>query len=287
MCKKKLLNLLGRVLVLSILLFAKPYIRKTTGGFTIGKILCPYAADTAWSHQEGISSDELRKILKQKFYYLGKGHQCYVFSSENQEYVIKFFNQSRYKKSPSSRDRNFINHLLGLKELREESGLVAVHFCSEELLTQIIVLVDALGIHHSVDLDQIEFVLQKRMQMPFDVIDAAMDRGDEPLAKHLISQLFAFVKRRLDKNIIDHDTKLYTNLGILNGKACQLDVGQIRKATCPEDFHQDFIDFKIKNRRSYRWIKERYPCLLPYYVSELESLEKYYNNKSDLFKESK
>src|ERR1700724_132490 len=42
---------------------------------------------------------ELAQILNQKFFYIGKGAQCYAFASDDQQYVLKFFKFKHLKPS--------------------------------------------------------------------------------------------------------------------------------------------------------------------------------------------
>ena len=44
----------------------------------------------------GPPSNEIQSALNQNYHYLAKGAQCYVFSSSDGKYVIKFFRQSLY-----------------------------------------------------------------------------------------------------------------------------------------------------------------------------------------------
>ena len=70
-----------------------------TDGFTIENITSSLPFDESLETRP-LNEEEktlVDLILDQKFTYLGKGCQSYVFLSEDQQYVLKFFKYQRYK----------------------------------------------------------------------------------------------------------------------------------------------------------------------------------------------
>ena len=74
-------------------------------------------------------------------------------------------------------------------------------------MNQSITLVDGCHIAHTIDLDKVEFLLQRRMTLPFDVIRQAMKHNNETAAKAALDDIFAFIHARLDRGILDFDPK--------------------------------------------------------------------------------
>ena len=60
-----------------------------TAGFTIGNITSDFSYNEKWATAALTSSqrDQVKQILSQKFSYLGKGCQSYVFTSDDGKYV--------------------------------------------------------------------------------------------------------------------------------------------------------------------------------------------------------
>ena len=294
MCRKKFWNAIGTTLALALICFVGPLIRPINGGFAVGKLYHIYPSDSKWFAEPRESDEKIRELLNQKFYYFGKGGQCFAFLSEDQQYILKFFNQSHYEKNykrhqlkpgPLRRENDFSHTLLAYRELGEETGLLMLHLCPAKSPLKPLTLIDASHIAHSIDLNRTEFVLQKRMKLPMDALREAMEQGDEKRAKELLDALFAFIKKRLDKNLIDDDSKLYTNFGFIGDKVYQLDSGQISKITHSEDLRRDLEVFRLRNRRFHRWITTNYPTLLPHYLAHVESLRSYYEQKIQTFHE--
>jgi hypothetical protein len=182
-----------------------------------------------------------------------------------------------HKEHPKkSRKRDLSSNFVAFQELKEETGLLMIHFCSEKPLHQSLTLVDGCHVAHTIDLDDVEFLLQRRMSMPFDVIKQAMGQNDEETAKRAIDGIFAFLHSRLDRGLLDYDPKIYTNYGFIGEKAYQLDSGQVAKARCAEDYKKELKHFRFRNKRTYRWLEENYPSLLPLYLSHVDSLENHY-----------
>lgn len=271
------MNYLGPLLAIALVCFSKPLVKRVTGGFQVHKILSHFPSDPKWEAPPLRPREEIRKILSQKFFYFGKGRQCYAFVSEDGEYVIKFFNQTHHiESSPRTRQRDLLSNYTSFSELKEQSGLLMIHLCSETPMNQSITLVDGCHIAHTIDLDKLEFLLQRRMSLPFDVIRHAMKHNNEVEAKAVIDNIFAFIHARLDRGILDFDPKLYTNYGFIDGKVYQLDSGQITRASCVEDYMKDRKHFHIRNRRTQRWFEQNYPTLLPHYMNHIDALEKHY-----------
>src|ERR1700722_15254629 len=72
---------------------------KVTAGFVESNIKydLPYNPKWELSDLDCDGQKELNTILSQDYYYLGKGCQSYVFSSQDDQYVIKFFKYQRFR----------------------------------------------------------------------------------------------------------------------------------------------------------------------------------------------
>ncbi len=256
-------------------------------GFDVGKI----SSDLECSPSREVVSpphSQIRKILSQNFYYLGKGSQCYVFESEDGQYVLKFFRYPRYRfpwfakhlslppflsaiqNEHLKTKKKKLNALLkscklAYLELREESGLIFIHLNKSTYLDQRIFLYDSLKRVNSVNIDNYEFLIQKKTELLYPYLARLIREGKETEAKEALSDLVTIIIHRFQKGIADNDAVIHKNSGFRNGKAQYLDVGQFIK------------DPKMKNRSVYQveakkitktlrlWLEENDPKLAQFF----------------------
>src|SRR5579872_1804949 len=75
--------------VFSLLLIPSGY-KRLTGGFRIEKMRIDFPFNAEWEiNRNGM--DGIKRILSQPFRYLDRGSQCYVFVSEDDQFVVKLF----------------------------------------------------------------------------------------------------------------------------------------------------------------------------------------------------
>ena len=196
------------------------------------------------------SEETARKVAAQPFHYLASGGQTDVFVSEDGLFVLKFFKNQpkkwipfpgyrRHKLKKLQRDIN--GYRLAATVIPEESGLIFCHltktpFGKTTLYTQN-------GTAHSIDLGDVEFILQKKAE-PFD----------QYFAKHPSKEALASMKKLLEtlaeKHLDDHDPRLHKNIGILEGKAILIDPGKLTSSS------HTTVKFSPK---FCNWIKNNYP----------------------------
>lgn len=181
--------------------------------------------------------------LNQKYFLKAQGGQSYVFFSEDGKYVLKFFKDmprplvlwpSYQQKKLSKLKRTLGGYNLAFTRLPAETGLVYLHLqpSTAPLATPLVTtLVDRLNIHHNVDLSSVYFVLQKKAEPLTSCPDLA--------------QVFELLSKRSAAHIADHDPRLYTNLGWIDGKLVFTDPGRFVEdptayAEIPEKFLEHF-----------------------------------------------
>lgn len=277
---KKRLAIAACVLICAALLFQKPianYItrhpEKKAPDFSIRAIETIFPSEPRWasSKEEGIEA-----ILRQRFTYLDAGVQSYVFLSEDKRYVLKFFKQGRHSKRPDKREGAFTSYKIAYDLLREETGLVFLHLVPQDGFSAQTTLVDHLKHEHTVELGNFEFLLQKRADLIEPTLAKKMEEKKEEEAKQVIDALFAFFHDRLDKGVLDDDPKIPINLGILEGKAVQIDIGRFSIPASPRMFKADYAQFLKKNAEFGAWLKKDYPSLYAHYRKQLKLLEEHY-----------
>ncbi len=224
------------------------FCKKQTDGFRIDKITSHLTYHSEWAVNLP-ETDKIQECLNQPFRYLGKGAQTFVFASEDGKYVIKFFRydhmgdetfirylpferfQLRVAKLKQKLEQDFTSYKIAYDNLKEETGLVYIHLNKTPSLLQKIHLVDKLGISHFLDLDDLEFVVQKRASLLVPTLQEMIRNGQDEAAKSVITQLISYLKTRCDKEIFDKDPDLFTNFGVIEGKVIQIDVGRFKYKT--------------------------------------------------------
>jgi hypothetical protein len=263
-----------------------------TAGFTIGNITSDFAYQPQWEVRP-LASDEhvvLEEALRQPYHYLGKGCQSYVFSSEDNKYVVKFFKYQRYRllswltyfpplpaivkyreqkmgKKWSKLDGFVQSWKLAFENLKEETGLVFVHLNKTDHLNKQLTIYDKIGMKHIVNLDQMEFCIQKKAKMLCDVLMECQRNGDFPRAQQIVQNLLGMVLSEYARGIADNDHALMQNTGVSEGKPVHIDVGQFvfnDEVKNQEVFHQELI---TKTYKFKLWLRKQYPEL----ADDLES----------------
>jgi hypothetical protein len=267
-----------------------------TDDIRIGNMVYDLPHHSEWEIPE-LSSEEkgqLASILDQKFYYVGKGAQSYVFSSNDNQYVVKFFKFKHLRPSwilaflpPISpfvhyRDRVvfrkqkklnavFAGYHLAYGIHKAQSALVYIHLNRTEGLHSSLTATDKLGFERHMKLDEMVFIIQKRGKTTETVLAEVLNKGDLPLVKSYIRQIFDLYMSEYQKGIFDLDHGVLYNTGFLNGHAVHLDVGRLAKNESiknPPEIQKDLI---IIASALKQWVQTNYPNAYPEIVEDMET----------------
>ena len=98
-------------------------------------------------------------------------------------------------------------------------------------------LYDPLNSPHYVSADQIEFILQKKVEL-FPEYFECNKQNDEAL--HIFFTEFVQVlKHRMESKIRDSDISLQYNMGVLDGKPAFFDIGNLTEAETKTDLFEE------------------------------------------------
>lgn len=268
-----------------------------TGGFMVSNITSDFPFQSQWEVRPLMASEnkELTQALDQPYHYLGKGCQSYVFASQDGEYVIKFFKYQRYRLQPwityfpslpavvkyrqeklekkwNKLDGFVKSWKLAFENLKDETGLVFVHLNKTTHLQSSITLYDKIGQKHEVELDQMEFCIQRRAKMLCENLLEYKGQADLAKAQQLIHQLLTMILSEYSRGLADNDHALMQNTGVAQGKPVHIDVGQFvfnEAIKQPEIFHQELF---TKTYKFKLWLREHYPELGNYLEQELRQI---------------
>lgn len=277
-------------LLFIILLFpVARFCKIQTDGFTLLRISSTLSYNPLWETAPPSELEilQLKKIVSQPYSYLAKGAQSYVFASQDGKYVIKFFRQhhlrapfwqkalpfDRAKKSVQKKEskltKDFASYLLAYRHLPQETGLIFLHLNKTSHLNLNLDLVDKLGIHHTLPLDQYEFLIQKRATLVYPALEQMMAQKQPEQAKKALSSLVHLLALRMQSGIFDKDPDLNTNFGFIGTEAIQIDFGRY-KAAAP------YLDKPAILRITdhlHQWLMEKFPELDDHLRQTIEGYE--------------
>jgi hypothetical protein len=219
-------------------------------------------------------SKRLNAILDQEFTYIGKGAQCWAFVSADNKHVIKFFKHYRLH-LPEDKDyleRTFRSYKIAYELLRPETGIVYVHLNKTESLHKTITVRDERGHRHSIDVDNMEFLIQKKGARVYPTFKQLMSDGKVKHAKRLLSSIIQLVITCADKGIKVRDPLLRKNGGFFRNQAVFLDVGSFVPDNSLKSREGHKGEVVRVMRKIMPWLQDKYPELAEYVAREVESL---------------
>jgi hypothetical protein len=258
--------------LLKLLLFAgclygaAKFCKKQTGSFTVARITSDLPFHPEWVVDTS-NEERARHALSQPYRFLGKGAQSFVFASEDGAWVIKFFRHHHLKKN-SKLAKDFGSYKLAYERLRGETGLLYLHLNKTSHLNQTLDLIDNLGIHHPINLDQYEFLVQQRARPAYPALLEWIREGKIAEAKEALTALVQLLATRSNKGIHDKDPDLNTNFGFIGTAPIQFDIGRFKLRETPPD-HDELV--RITDNL-HQWLMQRAPELDEHLREELKKL---------------
>ena len=128
---------------------------------------------------------------------------------------------------------------------------------------------DCSGVSHTVELDQMEFLVQDYCELATGRIAARMKSKDVEGAKATIQALFAAIEDWSKRGVHIDNPALKRNIGFCGDKVIMFDVGSLRKDSSEMTPDQIKCEVKHVTRALGRWIGKKYPELYPCFEQEL------------------
>ncbi|KPK32560.1 MAG: hypothetical protein AMS24_03885 [Chlamydiae bacterium SM23_39] len=251
-----------------------------TSGFNIKKIF--YNPDFRRDLEINEDFSKYLPILNQKFFYLSKGRQCFVFESEDKKYVLKFIRYHKYryplwaeilsylkilsknqisllKEKKERYERAMNSYKIAYEDLKDITKVVYIHLNQTDFLKKKVVIRDSLKIDHEVELDKVGFILQKKENNLKDVFFKFNDENN----KKIIKSFFGSISYMLRKNITNIDIlNLIRNSGCENNDFVIIDVGSFLKNSDKKILRKTFFKCSYELEKFLREKGDRY---LPFF----------------------
>jgi len=289
--------LVGLLLACAVVYGAGRLYFYVTAGFTLGNISSTLPYDPRWDigTLPPEKKESVQTALSQVYTYLGKGCQSYVFLSADGKYVLKFFKYQRFRPQEwlsyfsfipaveayrlekiEKKKEKLTNLFTSLKvaydELQPETGILYIHLNKTHDLGIHLAIVDKMGLTHHLDLDQYEFMLQKRADMLTSTLDKWMSSDQSEKAKLLIDELLDVISSEYQRGLGDSDHALMQNTGVLEGHPVHIDVGQFGRN---EKFKETKVAKQELFNKTYKfrfWLKKHHPELSQHLEARLQTL---------------
>ncbi len=242
--------------------------------------------------------EHIKCILSQKFYYLGRGRQVFVFVSEDGRYVAKFFNFHHFyypfffKKLPFLKDKSYRlpracqSYQLAFEKLQEDTALLYLHFpqnvkkidnLKRAQKNNIIQIINPNRVLINVDLDKTYFILQKKAEPFFSHLQFLAKQGKIKMG---IDAFLETVVHRLQMNIVDDDLEIAKNYGFIGEKVVNFDAGRLSFLTIDPKFLKKKLSQKEllqkelfkSTKKLLVWLKQNYPNEAEYLKNRLALL---------------
>lgn len=263
---KRFVKQIVAFVLLVISLYA--WIEYRTDGFSLSKIqgqMFP-GASLPLSH-------ECEQALHQSYHYLGKGHQCFVFVSEDQKYVIKFLNYRRFslpvflkilprsldwaRQQEERRASRFVSlvqsYELAYEKLPQETQLIGLHFRQGGDMP-VLRAVDRAHRIHDIDLNQTAFVVQKKATMIFDELERRYQKNPTIGFKRELEAFLHFLTVRCDLFIADDDRDVAINFGFCGDDLILLDPGRLYVDPTLQSKERREREIRVASKRLRRWL---------------------------------
>jgi len=246
-----------------------------------------YTVDPPTSDQTTL----LNTIFSRPIRYLDRGRQSYVFSSDDRQYVIKFFDAGVLKPSLFGRSlatlekrtkRLFEGYQVAYTKSRDVTGLVYTQLAPTKLGGLKGRVIDRFGFEHSIYLERVPFVVQKKVIPTREVITELLEKGEVEKAKLRLRAIVDLYVSEYQQGLIDGDRNFMYNSGFIDGNVVRIDAGRLRIDTRYKDIEVFYPDLKkIALGRVSGWLGRHFPeykkLLLADMKAKLEEIQEEFN----------
>ena len=254
-------------------------------GFSIDKITSGLSYNANWEIEPLLDRQReliVQKVLPQNYYYLASGNHCYSFISEDREYILKFFKMQHltpkdgggsfplallqymgFKMEKSNQlfsERIFANYKGAYESLQEETGILYIHLNKNNEFKSKVTLIDTLGKKYSLNLNSVEFVIQRRAEKIYDHLDSLIKRGKFEDLRLRIRSFLRLIASRCEKGFVDQGLSIRNNFGFTgDNRAIQFDCATLTRDDSmkyPLNFRNEILRMA---ERLDDWAQQHYP----------------------------
>ncbi len=207
--------------------------------------------------------EKVKQILLKPLKPLGYGSQCFAFTTDDDEYVVKLCRASRYRcwkssKGKEKKERDFLSYYLAFHSLPEQSQVVFIHLNKTENLKTTLKVVDPLGFSHLLNADDLAFYIQKKaIELP-EYLKNLSASESRVVARQLLDLFKSCCEEGLQ--ILDIYPK---NIGMYNQLPLWIDPGRIKRK-------DSLVEKEAQKKALYHFKYLLTPFLEPNFAALLE-----------------
>lgn len=266
---------------------------KAIDGFRLGNVRGAVTYDPAWKVKSTKEQEaQVKALLRQPFTYLGKGGQAYAFESEDGRYVLKLlkfkflrpkitnrlisfipFLEDKVTNDLQWRQKKFYELYQGYKwayQLNKEgSGLIYLHFNPTFNQFGAVTLYDKLGRQHTLELDQVAFIIQEKGRLLDQLLNEKLSSKDIEGAKILLNRFFDAVVFQYNKGLYDRDYGHVHNAGFVANRPIHIDMGKITYDPRMKEKSSQNADLKLILARLDKWLIRYHPQVAGILISSI------------------
>ncbi len=273
-------SILVLVVAVSTYLIAGSFIERQ---FSIASVTIPDLPKQETQLSEETAA--LANLFNKPFTYLDRGHQSFVFLSNDGKFVLKFFDVNSLrgysyipfvKRHDTTRTERRLNDLLNgyriaYEKDRENCGLLYFQVSPNPSMEYTVVLKDRFGFVHHVDLSKVPFVVQKVAVTTRATLYKLLAKGNVSEAKERLGAIVDMYFDEYRKGIYDRDRNYIDNTGFIGQQPIRIDAGRLRydpEIKNPSFYSKDIYNVLIK--RSDRFLRKYFPLYRDEIVDFLE-----------------
>lgn len=220
-----------------------------------------------------LSDDQLKALLSQRFFFLNRGAQSFVYASEDGDYVLKLFffdsqsslidrfffrDQSSIEIATDKIQKLFQSCLTAWVAI-EHTALVYLHFAETKNNQPKIRLIGPFTRSYCIDGNKFVFALQKRALPLKDALQEAYQKNDKNLFFQHVQEVFSLLEKRISSNIFNSDRSLLENIGLMGShEVIEIDFGNYRFEPQKGEVQKQ-QEIRRYKKRLEKWIKRNTP----------------------------
>ena len=237
----------------------------------------------------------IEEVLNQTYTYLGRGHQCYAFGSEDGKYVIKLPRFDRYRLSfflracpfpflrknreevrvDLQRRCDFLleSFRIAFEDLREETALLYVHLNQTDNLSGSLKIKDRLGRAYTLDPNRTPFLIQEKKPIMMACFEEFLRTGNRKGAEEILESFLDLVSIRSLKGIYNKDPSFLRNFGWEEGRGVQIDIGSFYRKPFLSAFDARDKSFQETAQHVRNWLQELDPEMLAVFNQKIQAIQ--------------
>lgn len=228
--------------------------------------------------------EEIRQVLSQEFHYLASGAECYCFCSQDRKYVLKFFKMKhltpkwwlkylsfpglekyrfrKYERRLLKGQTLFQNYKNAYENQREETGLIYLHLNKEKIFDINTKIIDRCQKIHYFNLNNFEFILQKKACLLGDYLQQLMSQNKKEGAVQAVRTFFDYIIKQARNGFGDQDSGIFHNYGFIGDQVIHFDIGRIEYSENNKQLENIQKEVIRVGNKLEKWMQIHQPGLL-------------------------